>query len=96
LRTVIAGLFSEWRLDLRRLSLNEPDWKRLLEIGDEVASLQDAGKWTREAFDRLVLEAEAATNGHGEFAKFVVNAAEPGWLGQGGRQSQCVPSLHKS
>jgi hypothetical protein len=42
--------------------------------------LQDAGKWTREAFDRLMLEATTAANGHGEFMEFVVNAAEPEWI----------------
>ena len=60
--------------------MSEPDWAKLKEIGAEIESLQQQGRWDREAFDRLFEDARKAVNGHDEFLEFVVNEADQDWL----------------
>lgn len=61
--------------------LRDPDWDRLRELGDEVTRLQDAGTWSKGDYERLKPEVETASGGHGEFQEFLLNAADPDWLG---------------
>lgn len=55
------------------MSADEPDWKKLRELGEEIDRLIDAGKWTKVAYKRVLAEAEEAAKGHPEFIEFVVN-----------------------
>lgn len=62
------------------MSAPEPDWAKLRELGIEIETLQEQGRWDRAAFDRLFGEAKQAVNGHDEFLEFVVNEADQAWL----------------
>jgi hypothetical protein len=60
--------------------VNEPDWEALKRISTERLALQDAGRWNRAEFERLLAEAKRAVNGHDEFLESLVNHADPAWL----------------
>jgi hypothetical protein len=60
--------------------MSTPDWAKLKEIGSEIETLQEQGRWDRTAFDRLLGDAKEAVHGHEEFLEFVVNEAEQTWL----------------
>ena len=56
-----------------------PDLPRLRAIGAEAEGLQRSGEWNREAFERLLAEAEAACGGHRYMVEFLLVEAEPEW-----------------
>lgn len=58
----------------------EPDWAELKRISAERLQLQDAGRWDKQAFQRLWKEAEAAVKGNREFLESLSNYAEETWF----------------
>ena len=58
----------------------EPDWAELKRINAERLQLQDAGRWNRDAFQRLWKQARQAANGNPEFLESLSNHAEESWF----------------
>lgn len=56
-----------------------PDLPKLRAIGAEAESLQRSGGWNREAFERLLADAEVACGGHRYMVEFLLVEAEPEW-----------------
>lgn len=61
----------------------EPDWAALKKIGNEVYELRLAGKFDKEAFDRLyplAVEAVKDAKANGHLLEFIANAAQDDWF----------------
>lgn len=50
-----------------------PDWDKLRELSVRAEELQSRGEMTVQAYQALLDEAEAATNGHPEFVEALVH-----------------------
>jgi hypothetical protein len=62
------------------METREPDWNRIYAIGEEVERLIAEGRWTREEFERLWRDLEAAAGSFEEAVEMLVIDAEPEWL----------------
>lgn len=65
------------------MSQQEPDWARLRRIGDAIGKLQAEGRWTKDAYERVLAKAEEAARGQNEFIEFVLNERDPSWYPEG-------------
>jgi hypothetical protein len=57
-----------------------PDWSRLQELAREMERIHAEGRWSREAFHRILQEGERAAAGRHELLDFIYVHASRYWF----------------